>query len=355
MTLKESKLWFRAGLSRLVLGGAALLLLPVLFPRTREDAWVLGLYLVVASLEQVLIARSFGGRKRALAAGVIDLVVLTYYVHLLGSTATVFAAVYFFSCSINALVIGLRVGVTLAALNAIAYDLVVWAECTRRIAFAPDGLDQVRGVPPTFQSAVAATVLMTSLLVASTALVGILVRSVRRHETELTAANARLEEISQRDPLTGLFNRRHLFTKLEYELARARRGRPFGVIMLDLDGFKRVNDTQGHLRGDLLLKEIASALQASTRVIDITARFGGDEFVVVLPDADAEQARVVAERISKAVHDIGLKFDALRPVTASVGVTVARAEDSIASLIHKADENAYRAKKEGGDRVELSA
>jgi diguanylate cyclase (GGDEF)-like protein len=198
-------------------------------------------------------------------------------------------------------------------------------------------------------------VLVTVLLVASTALVGLLVRAVRRHESELAAANVRLEEISQRDPLTGLFNRRHLFTKLEYELARAKRGHPFGVIMLDLDGFKRVNDVQGHLRGDMLLKEIASALAASTRVIDVTARYGGDEFIVILPDADAAQAQLVAERIAKAIRDVGLRFDAQRPVTASVGTAQAHADDSVASLIHRADESAYRAKKSGGDRIERGA
>jgi diguanylate cyclase (GGDEF)-like protein len=355
MTLTTTQLTFRAGLSRLVLGGAALVLLPMLFPRTREHIWVVGAYLVVASLEQVLIARQFGGQKRALAAGLVDLCVITYLVHLLGSTATVFAAFYFFSCSVNALVVGLRVGVTLAALNAVAYDLTVWAEHTQRIPFAPDGLEAARYVPPTFEAAVSAAVLVTILLLASTTLVGTLVHAVRRHESDLTAANVRLEEISQRDPLTGLFNRRHLFTKLEYELARAKRGRGFGVIMLDLDGFKHVNDTQGHLRGDMLLKEISSALGASTRSIDVTARYGGDEFMIVLPDADLEQTRIVAERISAAVHDVGLKFDAQRPVTASLGVAVAHRDDSVASIIHRADDNAYVAKKAGGNRVKLSA
>jgi diguanylate cyclase (GGDEF)-like protein len=225
----------------------------------------------------------------------------------------------------------------------VAYDLTVWAEHTQRIPFAPDGLEAARYVPPTFEAAVSAAVLVTILLLASTTLVGTLVHAVRRHESDLTAANVRLEEISQRDPLTGLFNRRHLFTKLEYELARAKRGRGFGVIMLDLDGFKHVNDTQGHLRG------------ASTRSIDVTARYGGDEFMIVLPDADLEQTRIVAERISAAVHDVGLKFDAQRPVTASLGVAVAHRDDSVASIIHRADDNAYVAKKAGGNRVKLSA
>jgi diguanylate cyclase (GGDEF)-like protein len=355
MTFDTAKLTFRAGLSRLVLGLTALLLLPVLFPRVRADSWILIGYLVIACLEQGLIARSFGGRWRSLLAGLLDVAVLTYFIHLLGSTTTVFAAVYFFTGTVNTLVVGLRVGLTLAALNVIAYDAVVWAEWAQRIQAAPGGLDGTRGIPPTLQAASSAAALVTVLLIASTALVGMLVHAVRRHENQLTATNARLEDLSQRDPLTGLFNRRHLFTKLEYELARVRRGHAFAVVMLDLDGFKHVNDQQGHLRGDLLLKEIAGALGTSTRVVDVAARYGGDEFMIVLPDADAPQAGVVASRVSSAVHDVGLKFDAQRPVTASLGVAVAHADDSVASIIRRADENAYRAKQSGGNRVELSA
>ena len=355
MTLTGPQLTFRAGLSRLVMGGAAFALLPQIFPRTRGDVWVLAGYLVLAGLEQVLIARSFGGKRRALVAGLLDLGVVTYFVHLLGSATTVFPAVYFLMGSLNALVVGLRVGITLAVLNAAAYDLVVWSEWARRIPYAPDGLETARNVPPTFEAALAATALVTVLLVASTGLVGMLVHAVRRNEHELTAANARLEELSQRDPLTGLFNRRHLFKKLEHELARVRRGHTFSVVMLDLDGFKRINDEQGHLRGDLLLKEIAQSLLASTRVVDVAARYGGDEFLIVLPDADADQARVVAERVSAAVRDAGLRFDADRPVTASLGVAVAHMDDAVASIIRRADESAYRAKQRGGNRVELSA
>jgi diguanylate cyclase (GGDEF)-like protein len=355
MTLSGEQLTFRAGLSRLVLGGTALVLLPLLFPRMRDETWILTWYLSVAALEQLLIARGFGGRWRAFFAGLVDLGVLTYFVHVLGSTTTVFAAVYFFTSTLNTFVVGLRVGVTLAAFNAIAYDAVVWCEWARRIPSAPDGLDAARGIPPTFETALTSSVLVTALLVTSTALVGMLVHAVRRNEQELRAANTRLESLSQHDPLTGLFNRRHLFTKLEQELARLRRGHGFGVVMLDLDGFKQVNDLQGHLRGDLLLKEIAQSLNTSTREIDAAARYGGDEFLIVLPDADAEQARTVAERVTAAVRELGLRFDAQHPVTASLGVAVAHRDDSVASIIRRADENAYRAKKGGGNKVELSA
>jgi diguanylate cyclase (GGDEF)-like protein len=353
--ITHPQLTFRAGLARLFLGGPALVLLPLLFPRTRPHIWVLAVYLVVAGIEQVLIARGFAGRKRSFVAGLVDLFVLTYLIHLIGSTTSVFAAMYFLVGILNVLVVGLRVGVGLAVLNAVAYDSTVWAEWSGRLSFAPDGPDLTRGIPPTFEAALAATSLVTVLLVASTTVVGMLVHAVRKHERELMAANTRLDDLSQRDPLTGLFNRRQLFARLEHELARVKRDHALAVVMLDLDRFKHINDGQGHLRGDLLLKEIAGALSAATRTVDLAARYGGDEFMLVLPDTGSADAHVVAERITSAVRAVGAKFDAQRPVTASVGVAIAHTDDSIASIIRRADEAAYRAKKSGGDRVDETA
>jgi len=217
--ITHPQLTFRAGLARLFLGGPALVLLPLLFPRTRPHIWVLAVYLVVAGIEQVLIARGFAGRKRSFVAGLVDLFVLTYLIHLIGSTTSVFAAMYFLVGILNVLVVGLRVGVGLAVLNAVAYDSTVWAEWSGRLSFAPDGPDLTRGIPPTFEAALAATSLVTVLLVASTTVVGMLVHAVRKHERELMAANTRLDDLSQRDPLTGLFNRRQLFARLELHAA----------------------------------------------------------------------------------------------------------------------------------------
>jgi diguanylate cyclase (GGDEF)-like protein len=174
---------------------------------------------------------------------------------------------------------------------------------------------------------------------------------VQQHEADLVAVNERLEQLSQLDPLTNLYNRRHLFARIEAELARVRRGRPLAMLMLDLDSFKKVNDTQGHLRGDVLLKEIAAALAATTRTSDVTGRYGGDEFAIILPDTEPEQAMAVAERVAKSVRDVSTKFDAVPPVTASVGIAIAEPADTVAGLLRRADENAYRAKRDGGDRV----
>jgi diguanylate cyclase (GGDEF)-like protein len=197
-----------------------------------------------------------------------------------------------------------------------------------------------------------AFVLVALMLLISTRVVGRLLDLVRQREAALVAANQRLQESSRLDPLTGLFNRRELVRRIELELARVRRGRCAAIAMIDLDGFKRVNDERGHVAGDELLRQIATALAASTRETDSAGRYGGDEFVVVLPDADAEQARLAAERLIAAVREAARAYDAERPVTASAGVALARESDGVFDLVRRADERAYRAKQAGGDRVE---
>ncbi|HEY3821242.1 MAG TPA: GGDEF domain-containing protein [Polyangiaceae bacterium] len=228
---------------------------------------------------------------------------------------------------------------------------MVWSEHAGWLAFAPDAPDIAALGPPPLAHTLMASIFVSVFVPACTAIVTALVHAVRRREADLVVANERLEQLSQLDPLTNLYNRRHLFARIEAELARVRRGRPLAMLMLDLDSFKKVNDTQGHLRGDLLLKEIAAALAATTRTTDVAGRYGGDEFAVILPDTELAQALAVAERVTKCVRDVSAKFDAPRPVTASVGVALADPTDTVAALLRRADENAYRAKREGGDRV----
>ena len=142
----------------------------------------------------------------------------------------------------------------------LAYDAVVWAEYAGWLPFAPDAPDLAALGHPPIAHTLMATIFITVFVPASTAIVTALVRAVQRREAALVVANERLEQLSQLDPLTNLYNRRHLFARIEAELARVRRGHPLALVMIDLDHFKKVNDTQGHLRGDVLLKEIAAAL-----------------------------------------------------------------------------------------------
>lgn len=176
---------------------------------------------------------------------------------------------------------------------------------------------------------------------------------VQARTLELVQKNRELEVLSVTDTLTGLANRRKLDQVLDEELIRARRyGVQFAVAVMDIDYFKRVNDQHGHAAGDLVLESMARILRQCTRDADLVARMGGEEFVVVFRHSGLDSGRTVAEKIRAAIesHD----FSGIGRITASFGVAVFQANDSIASLMARADAAAYRAKAGGRNRVEIS-
>jgi len=158
------------------------------------------------------------------------------------------------------------------------------------------------------------------------------------------------------DPLTGLHNRRGLEGRSE-----ALHFRPGGVpvtqvwIMVDIDHFKRVNDTYGHEAGDEVLKAVAEALRSTARVADIVARFGGEEFVLVLPDTSAEVAARIAERLRLAIEALSTDVDGqVIRVTASFGVAQRAAQESQLEVLERADAALFSSKKDGRNRVTMS-
>jgi diguanylate cyclase (GGDEF)-like protein len=346
----RERLQLVAASSRLVLGLFAMTLLPLLYPGIARYSLLFGAYLAIAIALQVMIWKSVGGAYRSLLGGALDVLVLTFIVHRVGSVGTMMVSIYFFCAIVNTLVAGRRVGIAVAVLSAALYCGVVTAEVQGLLPYGPDAPDWTRGAPSSTECFVACA-LMALLLLASAGIVGILVKRIETHENELVAANARLAELSMRDPLTQLYNRRYLMARLEDELARVRRGHSLGVVMIDLDRFKRVNDERGHEEGDEVLRTIATAISEVTREIDVPGRYGGDEFVVILPDTEVAHAKTVAERLAAAVRSVGEYFDAETPVTASVGIAMAEREDGARALIRRADERAYLAKQAGGDRV----
>ena len=178
----------------------------------------------------------------------------------------------------------------------------------------------------------------------------------------LSIANIRLREALRSqsiiDALTGLFNRRYLEEILEREVRRATRSeQPVGVMMLDLDHFKNFNDTYGHEAGDAVLREAAAFLKRSVRAEDIVCRFGGEEFVIILPLADANATQGRAERIRSKVHELTVLHEgkSVGAVTVSVGVAALPAHgESSKALLEAADAALYRAKREGRDRVVMA-
>ena len=178
----------------------------------------------------------------------------------------------------------------------------------------------------------------------------------------LTLANIKLrqslKEQSIRDPLTGLFNRRYMTESLEREFARAQRaGTPVAIAMIDVDHFKRFNDSFGHDAGDAVLQELGSFLRRSVRAEDIACRYGGEEFCLVLPQMDHSRARQRAEAIRAGAAALEVKSDGrvLGPVTLSLGLALFPEDGGdTESLVRAADAALYEAKKAGRNRVVLS-
>ena len=193
-----------------------------------------------------------------------------------------------------------------------------------------------------------------SLVAASTLMIALIIRTFTLYR-DAEARAALYGEEARRDGLTGLFNRRYFVDRMAQELKRAQRsGNSLTLLMLDIDYFKRINDTHGHLAGDACLRVLAKTLtERVRRAGDFVARYGGEEFAVVLPNTDAAGARELAEDIRRQMAALADKRQTPYPVTVSIGVATSSpgGEDSVESLIETADRFLYRAKDEGRNRV----
>jgi diguanylate cyclase (GGDEF)-like protein len=171
-------------------------------------------------------------------------------------------------------------------------------------------------------------------------------------QEELLQAREALRDQATHDGLTGLLNRISIMEKLDDELSRAARsGSSVSVLMVDLDRFKSVNDTQGHLAGDAVLREAASRLRSASRRYDSVGRYGGEEFLVVLPECEAPAARVQAERLREAIAGTPFRADS-RPLAISCSIGLACSSHCAPEgLIREADDALYVAKSQGRNRV----
>jgi diguanylate cyclase (GGDEF)-like protein len=159
----------------------------------------------------------------------------------------------------------------------------------------------------------------------------------------------RAQKFALTDPLTRLFNRRMGLSALEQEVARAQRSqRPLTVLMCDLDHFKQLNDTLGHLQGDVALRATADVLRQTLRKSDTICRYGGEEFLVVLADTTADEATVLATRLFTAIAGRGEQLGL--PLTVSIGLTTYRPGDSVEAILHRADHALYASKGHGRNR-----
>jgi len=196
-------------------------------------------------------------------------------------------------------------------------------------------------------------------------LLGVRSENLRTHTQELRKRIDVFHLRSITDGLTGAYSHAYLRETVAVELERCRRqGLPLSMLMMDIDDFKPINDTHGHLFGDRVLVELVETVSLTVRQQDVVARYGGEEFVVIMPGTDQQTAARVAERIRRAVarrHIVDEKEHADNPsvkpvrMTVSIGVSTAGYGDDARTLIQHADENLYRAKRDGKNRVAVTA
>jgi diguanylate cyclase (GGDEF)-like protein len=175
---------------------------------------------------------------------------------------------------------------------------------------------------------------------------------VKERTREIENKNRQLEELVVRDHLTGLYNRTKLDEVLEYVYKRSKRyNTVFGVIMIDIDFFKKVNDTHGHQVGDTVLCEFANLLEENSRETDTVGRWGGEEFLIIVENIDKDAILKLAEKLRANVD--AYEFSIVKHKTASFGVTIYRSEDEINKIVARADIALYKAKHNGRNRVEF--
>jgi diguanylate cyclase (GGDEF)-like protein len=235
-----------------------------------------------------------------------------------------------------------------------------WAVVLLATAFWTAGTLEVwpaLGWPPTLPWWEAALRLgvLSSLAVGVSGFRSAIERLLRTEDT-LAATLVRERDSARRDRLTRLWNARYLYEALDQEIVRCRRyNRPFGLLLVDLDGFKEVNDTAGHLAGDLVLQVVGRVLHENCRASDIPARLGGDEFVVVLPEASSLTVRRSAAKLVALIASAGFP-EGLPRVTASIGgVAFSRAPESTKAALKTADEALYAAKRQGKNQFFVPA
>ncbi len=172
------------------------------------------------------------------------------------------------------------------------------------------------------------------------------------YELSRSEAFEKLQELSTTDALTGLFNRRHIDLKMHevYTLSQ-RYQTPFSLILLDIDDFKKVNDTCGHLQGDRVLQKVSHILSINSRESDIVGRWGGEEFLIVCPNTNIHSAKHVAEKMREAVQNE--VFDIDFPVTASFGVSEYTNNQAYEEIVLMVDRALYKAKEEGKNKIVL--
>jgi diguanylate cyclase (GGDEF)-like protein len=209
--------------------------------------------------------------------------------------------------------------------------------------------------PPVVEAVHLALAVIVLLTVSALAVrMGSLREHLRVQKLELAASLERIRLLATQDELTSLVNRRHMLALLKAEQARQHRAKqpPLGLALLDLDHFKRINDTYGHNAGDIVLRGFSDAARGALRGSDVLSRWGGEEFLLMLPDTGEDEAERCVERIRQCLTQV--TFSSVAPdlkITFSAGLSACRPGDSLETAIERADQALYRAKAQGRNRT----
>ena len=318
--------------SYLVLGATAAAALSGVWPRPEAIYAVIAVAFGAVLLLHDVLPPAVLGRSRFIVMGVLAVVFVTVLVALTGGATSPFFFVYQLVVAGAALAMSARAAAGLVTVASIAYLVAVVAA-------------------PGFGTLTRAQLIPAALnLLALWLLTGIAVVLAREQRSRREAAVF----LSQRDPMTQLFNRAHFFRAIELEIQRANRtGEHFAMLMMDLDGLKAINDTLGHLQGDVVLRQVADAIRGSLREIDTPARYGGDEFIVLLPGTDEAGGLVVGEKIRARVERLGRREEGTNlGISMSIGVVVfPRDGRSPDALVRACDAAMYESKRMGKNRV----
>jgi diguanylate cyclase (GGDEF)-like protein len=325
-----------------------------------------------------LVPEQYFSRRMLFYGNVVDVVFATVLIWFSGRETSPFFFVYLLWIMASALSLGLRPSFALAGCATALY-LIVGTATLSMLPLSPDQLYRaalglrpgVITVEPPAQAAEAllqwsggfAAVLLASLsqlwanlaaLWLTAYVAGYFAQEIRQVRDSVQEARDKAEQFSRIDWLTGLHNRRHLDYLLAQEVNRAERyQRPLSLLLIDSDNLKGVNDTYGHPAGDQLLVTLAGLLRGEARLSDAIVRYGGDEFVVLLPDTDQNGARFLAERLRTAIEGAGFTWQGRRvPITVTVGVaSFPQDAADAAELMARADAAMYAGKRAGRNRV----
>jgi diguanylate cyclase (GGDEF)-like protein len=279
-----------------------------------------------------ILGQSARGRLLRIAEVIAAVALIGGLLALTGFASSPFAMLFALVAVAAALGYGPRAGLAAAGLSTASFAAVLFAD-------------------PQLSTYGPADVLRLSIGLGATWLLAFVAIAYAGHQRR---AVAHALTLSRTDPLTTLFNRSQLFVTLEQEVSRTRRSdRGFCVLMIDVDGLKLINDTAGHLRGDDALRALGQVIRRSIRTVDSAYRYGGDEFVVLLPETDIVGAFVVAEKIRGGAEEVGVALIETEPLTTvSIGL-VSHPEDGLSAeeLMTAADRAMYQAKKLGKNQI----